>query len=267
MYEFRRINHPIILTHTVLISLTPLIPIPFVDDWIKAGLQRRMVRQICAARGFDLRPAEVEALIQEDFWSSCAEGCLYIFLRLLREIASKIFFWIEWRRAFNLLSITYYTGFLLDTALLDGYPLQGPPDAPPEAAARLREAIRRARYGANPRLIQRVFRQNVRPLAMLGAAWQLARRALSALPGLLAGLPKMLWHALRGAPGHIRDTILMRVHVLLGKQKPPEIQAVERIAQAMQEALLSMDSAHFDELRDRLHFELAQERPQPGNPK
>jgi hypothetical protein len=256
MYEFRRINHPVILTHAVLIGLTPLIPIPFVDDWVKATFQRRMVRQIAAARGFQLQPVEVEALIQEDFWSSCAEGCLSIFFRLLRELASKIFFWIEWRRGLNLVSVSFYSGFLLDADLMDGYSPVSEPGQPPEAAAQLREAIRRARYGANARLIQTIFRQSVRPLAILGAAWQLFRKAISALPGLIISLPGALFRAIRGAPGRLRDNIALRIQVLLGRQKAPEIEAVQRIVQSMQAALLAMDSRYFDELRNKLLVEL-----------
>jgi hypothetical protein len=263
MYDFRRINHPLILTHSVLIGLTPLIPIPFVDDWIKAGFQRRMFRQIAAAHEIQLSPEEVNALSQEDFWDSCASGCLHLFFRLLREIASKIFFWIEWRRAVNLVSISYYTGFLFDAALLDGYTLQSQPGSPPEPAVKLREAIRRARYGANMRLIQRIFRQSVRPLAFLGAAWQLARRAFSALPGLLAALPRTVWRAIRGTPGRIRDNLYLRIQMLLGKQKAPELKAVERIVQSMQAALLNMDSTHFDELRAKLLLELSKQEPDP----
>src|SRR5512138_648522 len=149
MYTFSRINHLAILVHALLAGLTPLIPIPFLDDWVKNIFLRRMVRAIASARGVTLGNAEVEALIQEDFWSGCVEGCLYSVLYLLREIFSKIFFWIEWQRAFTLVSATCYAGFLLDAALLDEYPLQGSP----EAAARLYLAIRYARHGANMKII------------------------------------------------------------------------------------------------------------------
>lgn len=141
MYAFPAVNHMVILIHALLVGLTPLIPIPFVDDWVKGLFLRRMVRQVAAARGVQLGSAETEALLQEDFLSGCLEGCLYTLLYLLRKIFSKLLFWVSWQRAFQIVSVTYYTGFLLDAALLDGYALQG--DA--EAAARLNLAIRRAR--------------------------------------------------------------------------------------------------------------------------
>jgi hypothetical protein len=92
MYTFSRINHGVILVHALLVGLTPLIPIPFLDDWVKNIFLRRMVRQVAAAREVTLGNAEVEALLQEDFWGGCVQGCLYSLLYLLREIFSKDLF-------------------------------------------------------------------------------------------------------------------------------------------------------------------------------
>ena len=292
MYSYERINHTIVLTHAVLAGLTPLIPIPFLDDWVKAIFLRRMVRQITLARGINLPNEVVDTLLQEDFWNNCLDGCLGITFRLLRELFSKVFFWIEWRRALNTVSITYYTGFLLDAALLDGYPLAAPvalpvtnPDAaagspnvagtPPTAASLdalayqinaatlLREAIRRARYGANLKLIQRL----IRPRELLSAAWTLTRRSLAQLPRMLVAVLVALWQGMRAAPGAVlrgvigfprraRDAFYLRVQVLLGREKAPELLAVERLVHSMQESLLKIDPAYFDSLRVRLIEEI-----------
>ena len=251
MYNFSSIQHVVILVHALLVGLTPLIPIPFLDDWVKNIFLRRMVRQISAGRGLTLGNAEVEALLQEDFWSGCVEGCAYSVLYLLRELFSKIFFWIEWQRAINLVSVTYYTGFLLDAALLDGYALKGSP----EAAAR----IRHARYGANMKIIQRL----VRPWDFLKGAWQMMRQAVGQLPAMLAALPGALWQGLIATPARVGNQVLnlpqrirasfyLRIQVILGKEKAPEILVIERLARSMQEALLKMDSSHFDALHAKL---------------
>jgi hypothetical protein len=266
MYAFEKINHGPILTHALLISLTPLIPIPFLDDWVKSSFQRRMVRQTAAARGMNLSTGEVEALIQEDFWDSCAGSCLMAPVYLLREVLSKIFFIIEIRRALMLFSRTYYTGFLMDAALLEKYPLPAV-DGSPAAAVRLREAIRRARYGANFKLISHLLRENVRPLALLKAAWSVVRQAVGGLPGMLAALPRAVWRGLRGTPGavargvksfpgRVRENFFLRVQVLLGKEKAPELKAVERMVQSMLDSLLKMDSRHFDDLVENLKREI-----------
>jgi hypothetical protein len=269
MYDFKQVNHGTILTHAVLVGLTPLIPIPFVDDWAKTIFQRRMIRQVTQARGLTLNNQEIETLLQEDFWDNCLEGCVGVGLRLLREIFSKIFFWIEWRRALSLISITYYTGFLLDAALLDGYTFTGDPKNRLKEAAILYSAIRRTRAGANLKLIQRL----VSPRALLGAAWTLVRRTIGMVPRMLLALPGAIWQGIRSAPGavvrgvisfprRVRNAFYLRIQVLLGREKAPEIQAVQRIAQSMQDALLRIDPSHFDALHQRLQAELARERGQ-----
>lgn len=281
MYSFQRINHTVILTHAVLAGLTPLIPVPFLDDWVKAIFIRRMVRQLSQARGINLTNEEVEGLSQEYFWDGCLEGCVGIFLRLLRELFSKVFFWIEWRRALATLSITYYSGFLFDSALLDGWPASMPealapvgpePGAPlrivPAAVIHLREAIRRARYGANLKLIQHL----IRPREMLAAAWTLIRRSIMQLPRMVAALFGAIWQGLRSAPGavkrevqsfpsRVREAFYMRVQVLLGREKAPELKAVERLVHSMQAALLAIDPTYFDQLHAQLVEELKVTEP------
>lgn len=262
MYEYRQINHFLILTHAVLVGLTPLIPIPFLDDWVKGIFNRRMVRHLALQRGVVLTHEEIETLTQEDFWDNCVEGCVSIILRLLREIFSKIFFWIEWRRALNLVSLTYYTGFLLDAALMDGYLRQGPPPQIRQGAV-LREAIRRTRYGANFELIKRL----IRPRVFLSAAFGLIGQALRTLPKMIIAVPGALWRGIRSAPGaavrgvtsfprRARENFYMRVQVLLGRERAPEIKAVERVAQSMLDALLKIDPAYFDGLRNKLREEI-----------
>ena len=278
MYRFSATNHHIILTHAIPAALTPFIPVPVLDDWVKNTFMRSMVRSLAAAHGVAPNAAQVEALIQEDFWDNCVEGCVGIFLYILRELLSKIFFFIEWRRAFQVLGTAYYTGFLIDAALQDGYPLASV-DGSTAAAEKLREAVRRARYQANLRLLQRTARENIRPLAFLRAAWMLAVRSIASLPRLLASLPAAFWRGIRGAPGQvsrgvfsffsnlvaiprrIRDSLLQLAQPRLRKERPPEAGAVERIVQSMQSALEKMDSRHFDDLHARLLVELGLSQP------
>lgn len=279
MYSFQQINHAKILTHSVLVALTPLIPIPILDDVVKNVFLRNMVRQITAARQITLTPAQVEAFIQDNFWDSLIDGCLNLVFYILRELLSKIFFFVEWRRAINLVSTTYYTGFLLDAALLDGYALAGE-NGSTWPAEWLREAIRRTRYGANVRLFHRLVRQNIRPLAILKAAWPIIRQAVSSFPRLIISLPGILWRGIRSTPtqvasgvvsfgarlkaipGQIREQFILRVQVLLGKEKAPELKAIERLVQSLQAGLMKMDSQHFDELYANLAKEM---QPKPKN--
>lgn len=279
-YHFSRIHHPILFAHSLLIGLTPLIPIPFVDDWVKSGFQRRMVRQITGAYGISLTTDEVETLLQEDFWDSCIGGCVMTAISLLRRIFRKILFIFEIRRGFNLFSQTYYTGFLLEAALMDGYVFGGQTAAEPaqrvEAARRLREAIRRTRYAANFKYVQRILRDTIRPLALLRAGWLLVRSAVGHLPGVLAALPRAYINnirqtprriqegarstvrTVRGIPGTMAD-LYARVQVLLSGENLLSSRVIEQMSKALEAALLRLPSDHFDALRSQLAGELKTE--------
>lgn len=310
-YHFSRVHHPLIFTHSLLIGLTPLIPIPFLDDWVKSSFQRRMVRQITAAYAVNLTSEEIETLLQEGFWDSLIGGCVMAFFNLLRRIFRKILFILEFRRGIDLFSQTYYNGFLLEAALMDGYRLDGladqtgtpPQDGAPErdgvseqddtsrrdkasqrieALRRLREAIRRTRYAANLKYIQRVLRETVRPLSLLGAGWLVARSALAQLPGLLVALPgayirsirqtprriqegaRSTFRTVRGFPGQVaaawqraRVDFYARVQALLGGEKLLGNRIIEQMSKAMEAALLKLPTDHFDALRAQLANELA----------
>jgi len=232
-----------------------------------------MIRQLSQARKITLTNEQIEALIQDNFWDSCFGGCLGLIVYVFREFLSKFLFFLEWRRAINLIGITYYTGFLIDAALLDSYPLTGE-NGSTWPAEWLRESIRRARYGANLRLIQRLVRDSFQPFILLRAAWAIIKTSVASIPRLIIALPGSIWQGIKGAPcqvasevtslrrkilnipRQIQENFRLRIQVFLGKEKAPEIRAIERIVQSMQTAILKLDTTHFDDLHNRLISEL-----------
>ena len=52
-----------LVTHAVLVGLTPLIPVPVVDDLTKNYFRRRLVRRLAASSGRGLTEAELGALL------------------------------------------------------------------------------------------------------------------------------------------------------------------------------------------------------------
>lgn len=267
MYEFRSVNHRVILTYSILIGLTPLIPIPFLDDIVKSEFQRRMVRQIAGLRGQAPTQAQVETLLKEDFMRGCIGGCAYALLYIpLRELLSKVFFIVEWQRAFNLVSTSYYTGFLIDCALMDGYRLDLPVESTAQARL-LREAVDRTRQNADLELIQDLVRKYLRPGLLLRGAWQIIRASVSRFPRILSALtgailqgvrsaPGMAWKGISNFPRRVRHNFILRVQVLLGRERAPELVFAERAAQKIQASLMNMPSDHFDALHQRLQAEL-----------
>jgi hypothetical protein len=142
----------IIVSHAVLVGLTPLIPIPVVDDLVKAYFYRRLVQALASAYGLSLRPDEV-ALLAEERGRGCLSGCLFGLVEyLLKRLVRKIIFVLEWRRAIDLVTHTYYIGHLLDYAFRQGWYTPGDP----ARAGRLRAAIEQARADANTGIVKRI---------------------------------------------------------------------------------------------------------------
>ena len=55
----------IIATHVALIGVAAFIPVPFLDDYVKKRVERRLVRRLAAAHGVLLGDADVAILADE----------------------------------------------------------------------------------------------------------------------------------------------------------------------------------------------------------
>ena len=143
-------NQLIIITHAVLIGLTPLIPLPVLDDIVKSFFYRGLVRSLATAQHLSLSAAEIETLAEEQ-GQGCLNGCLFgVFEYLLKRLVRKIIFFLEWQRAIDLATHAYYTGYLIDHAFAQGWYTPG--DA--KRALQLRSAIEMARTGVNTSLVR-----------------------------------------------------------------------------------------------------------------
>src|SRR5687767_2663958 len=87
-----------IATYAVLVGLTPLIPVPFVDDVVEGALVRRFVGALSASRGVTLSDAEVRALSfgsDGGVFKKIARG---VFVYPLKKLFRKTFFFLEGKR-------------------------------------------------------------------------------------------------------------------------------------------------------------------------
>jgi hypothetical protein len=192
------------LPYAILIGLTPLIPVPFVDDWIASLLMRRMVNELGLAYGMKLTPQEVDRLIAGEA-AGCLGGCLSSLLLypLLKRILREVFFVLEWQRAINFVSHSYYYAFLLDTAFENGW--YHPRSL--ARAAQVNAAIHRVQKSANTNLVRRVveFHFNNSKAAVTGTArWMftwLRKISLRSAGARLREAWRSLW---RRKPRHTR---------------------------------------------------------------
>jgi hypothetical protein len=171
-------NQRLIITHAVLTGLTPLIPIPILDDLVKSYFQRRLVRRLAEAYRLPPDEHDVRTLADEPN-GGCLGGCLGGALLLpFKLIFRKLFFFLEWKRAADTVSRTYHQGYLLECALRENWF----PDQ--RNAADLRAAIDSVLHevGTGPveRAVSLTFTQS---RSALKSAANLLRRSLQSISG------------------------------------------------------------------------------------
>lgn len=172
-------NHGQILTHAVLVGLTPLIPIPILDDLVKAYFLRRLARRLAAAHGTVLADADVAALSDEPE-SGCLLGCVGTLLVYpIKKIFRKIFFILEIKRAVDLTSNAYHRGLLIDHALA-----RGAFGASPRPAAEVRSAIDEVLRHTATKPVEHAVRLTY------GHSTNALRRAASRLAEAVRGVPR-----------------------------------------------------------------------------
>ncbi|MEW6731700.1 MAG: hypothetical protein AB1489_10265 [Acidobacteriota bacterium] len=171
MSSMENANQRLILTHAVLIGLTPLIPLPLLDDLTKTYLQRRLARKLLAAHGEQLSVQEIQALA-DDPNGGCLSGCLsMILLYPIKKIFRKIFFFLEWKRAIDLVSRAYHHGYLLDYALQQGW--RPPTPSAPQLRVAIDDVCREVGTSPIEHAVRATFNQSKE--ALKNAATLLAR--------------------------------------------------------------------------------------------
>jgi hypothetical protein len=84
-----------------------------------------------------------------------SDGCLFVVKRLFREVLQEILFFLEWRKAINLATDAYYSGYLLNELFAwDEF------DA--SKVGQYAVAMQIAKQGVNRKLVQGVFRGHFR---------------------------------------------------------------------------------------------------------
>jgi hypothetical protein len=217
-----------IILHSVLAGLTPLIPIPFVDDLVKTYFKRRMVRKLAAAHSQVLNDTDV-ATLADDPDTGCLLGCVTtVIVYPLKAIFRKIFFFLEWKRATDIVSHTYYQGFLIESAL--GEKWIAP--AGLRRAEEVRRAIDQLLLQVNTSLIERAVKG-------------IFNQSKAALKGVARLLQNSL-RALRGKPSQEEVA-----HVVEALQEQEE-QELEGVIGPLQNAINKIPAEHFEELKEQL---------------
>ena len=139
-----------IIYHSLLIGVALFVPIPFLDDKLATFLWKHMVADLAKTHKRDLTQEQILALSYQSRFA-LSDGCMVVLVRVFRQLFQEILFFLEWRKAINLASDAYYSGFLLNELFAyDGFD--------PAKAGQYAVALQKAKQGVNMKLVQGVFR-------------------------------------------------------------------------------------------------------------
>ena len=223
-----------LVAHAVLTGLTPLIPVPVVDDVAKNYFRKRLVRRLAAAQGRGLSGEELSALTKEK-GRGCIRGCLVaVLVYPLKAVFRKVFYFLEWKRAVDLASRTYHFGYLTAYAL-----------RPRAGGATLIDLCGAEAVGQSIRAVCR--EAPIKPVeAAIAGTFRGSRRGLRAAANLLAS-------PLRRLQGRARAE---EVAEAIEQVEPQEEREIGPVVTRLQRSIASVPEEHFRSLREKLDARL-----------
>jgi hypothetical protein len=224
----------VLVTHAVLTGLTPLIPVPLVDDLVKNYFRKRLVRNLAAGAGRVLTDEELNTLASEGE-GGCLRGCATtVLVYPLKAVFRKVFYFLEWKRAVDLTSRTYHFGYLV------GHALRRREGAPSLLDAHGARAVNAA--------IEAVCREApIKPLeSAVGGTFRKSKGGLRAAAALLS-------RSLRRQQPQPE-----RVAEAIESVEPEEARELQPVVTRLQRSLASVPEDHFRALRDQLEARLGQ---------
>jgi hypothetical protein len=230
-----------VLFHSLLIGAALFVPIPLLDDRLATFLWKRMVSDLASDHKRQLTPDQLLALSYQSRWA-LSEGCLFIAKRLFKELLQEVLFFLEWRKAINLASDAYYSGYLLNE--LFAYE-----KFDPSKAAQYAVALQKAKQGVNMKLVQGVFRSQFR--SSKGVLASVAKW----LSSITVGYVKDSWarRKNRKNPESATDE-KMENFFQMHKSRFQEL--LKDLMASIQSGIGALPKEHFDTLRNNLFIEI-----------
>jgi len=221
-------NQTRILRYAVLTGLSPLVPVPILDDIVKSYFQRRLVRRLAETNGVTLDDASVRALADE-VGGSCLLGCLGMALLYpIKRLIRKILIFLEWKRAVDLTSLTFHRGYLLDVALANGRLAPAGPKSAAEVRAAIDATVAEARVKPVEEAIRETFRQS--------------KNALEGAVGILRGAVQGLSRTSRP------DDVAAAVESVRGEEEA----RVSGVVDSLNQRLRAVPADYYKELEAKL---------------
>lgn len=228
-------THQILLKYAILVGMTPLIPLPFLDDIAQAYFERRMIERLAQAHQLSLTPEQFDELSTQSDPAGCVKGCLVnLLLYPLKKLLRKIFFFLEIKRTIDLVATTYAKGHVLDRVLVRGLCAPAGPHAPGQVRVAAERAL--TRVGTSP--IELAVRHT------FTSSTELLKRLVAQLFGALKRLTR----------GASREQVAEAVRAV-EEQPNQELNSVEA---QVEEGLKHVPVTHFQKLEAAALEELGQ---------
>jgi len=143
-----------VIYHSIMIGAALFVPIPFLDDRLATFLWKHMVSDLSKSHHRNLTKEQLTVLSYQSRFG-LSDGCMYIIVRFFTELVQEILFILEWRKAINLATDAYYSGYLLNE-------LFAWEDFDPAKVRQYALAIQKAKQGVNRKWVQGVYRAQFR---------------------------------------------------------------------------------------------------------
>ncbi|MCB1034919.1 MAG: hypothetical protein KDD47_13915 [Acidobacteria bacterium] len=166
---------------SLLAGLCPLIPLPFVDDWVLSRVRLYMGREILGLRRLIASPEDLRTLVgleKKGLWQGCFALTVILPLfklavYLIRKIVRKIVLILTLKECSDRFSEVLHEGYLLHAATLRG-DLEGEAagTVPTASARAVRRGIVQACDEVDPRPVHQLIKRGLR-----GSRWLLATGA------------------------------------------------------------------------------------------
>jgi hypothetical protein len=229
-----------VMYHSILIGAAFLVPIPFLDERLAIFLWKHMVSDLAKIHSRTLTKEQVLALSYQSRFV-ISEGCLFLLKRSFKELFQEIFFFLEWRKAIQVATDAYYSGYLLNE--LFAYEGFDPAKADPYAIA-----IEKAKQGINMKLVQGVFRANFR--SGKGVLTSVAKWFSS----ITVGYAKDSWA--RRKKKNTDGATEQQLENFFEMHKSRFQELLKDLIASVQTGIGGLPKEHFDTLRDKLFEEL-----------
>lgn len=237
-----------LLTVIVLVGASALLPVPFLDDYAKSYLERRMLKAIAKREGMTLTSEELERLtVTPETDRGCCLGCLgkavvypikKIVFYPIKKLLRKVFFFLEIKRSMDQSSTALAEAWLFALALRRGFWSPGRDIA---QADQLRDVVDSACNS-----------QGVKPLeTAFGHAFQGAKDTLLDFAGRFTGK-------------NVGDR--EKMDQAMSRLEEEESEKLDSLSRKLREALSEVGEVYLQRFAEEFEKQLEEARTRPSSP-